>query len=485
MRRSRGMSTLIDLENAAPDVLFHTAPGTDEPIWPLVRMSVAQAMAAVELGSEAVSETARTSIPSLAWRYAKAFMPARELPPRRRSRGVAFVVGGTTVRVHGEYLENWLVDPLARVAQNGVVFQSRPLNGRPEYPFTYSLDASFARLDVKNRLRPTRKRPVEAVRTVLTEIAPSLEISIEPSILDEIAHQASYALSRVDRVNRVFGNLLDRVQPELVVMEDASYGSSAPVIRMMKSQGVRVVEPQHGWIGQSHGAYNFGRAMRSPELFATLPDELLTFGDFWSSSIEHPSRVVAIGKPHMDTMRQDLVPFGERSRTVLIASSVSQPDAMSSFVIAVRDALPPDWTIVFRTHPTERSTQHERYPRLVAADRIDFDSQTDVYESLKTCRAVIGVASTVLYEALAMGCHVFVRDSPYADFYIDDVFGETLRDASSLERLAQTLAHDAPPSLGEVQLDRFWKRNAVGNFSEYLAGFAHAGRATVANKPGW
>jgi hypothetical protein len=219
--------------------------------------------------------------------------------------------------------------------------------------------------------------------------------------------------------------------------------------------------------------------MRSPELFATLPDELLTFGEFWSSSIEHPARVVAIGKPHMDTMRHDLIAFGERPRTVLIASSVSEPDAMSSFVIAVRDALPSEWTIVFRPHPSERSTQHERYARLVSASRIEFDSQTDVYESLKTCRAVIGVASTVLYEALAMGCHVFVRDSPYADFYLDDVFGTPLRDPASLASMAQTLMHDVAPDCGEGQVDRFWKRNAVENFAQHLADARRAGRAIV------
>lgn len=403
-------------------------------------------------------------------RYARAFLPGRSTVPKPKaaSPALCFLVGGTTIRQQSGVTQNWLVDPFARSVSNSVVIQSRPSTARPDLDSTWSLDAAFARLDVIHRLRPRRTPPLDEVTRVVAAVAPLLEVPISQSVLDGIAQRVSYRLSRVEATNQLFDRLLDRLRPDIVVMEDASYGAYANAVRLMKQRGVRVVEPQHGWIGPSHAAYNFGAAMREPELFATLPDSLLTFGEFWSTSIRHPGSVVAIGKPHMDAMRHDLPAYEIRPRSVLIASSVSDPDAMSSFVLEVRDALPDDWTVVFRPHPSERSTQELRYPRLVGSHRIQFDTETDVYESMRASRAVIGVASTVLYEALAMGCHVFVRDSPYSDFYIDDVFGEPIRGADGVTHLAETLSRDTPPVLSGQELEAFWMPNAVDNFAYYI-----------------
>lgn len=468
MRTSRGTTTLLALEDAAPEVLFRTAPGTDEPIWPHVRFLLASAMAKVELGTEAVSSATGGSSWREFSRYAHAFIPGRIGPRRVRETGLIFFVGGTTVRTTGPTIENWLVDGFARAVANSTVFQGRPLRGRPAFASTYSLDAAFARLDVFNRLRPTTEPPIHAVRSVLTEVAAELDVPVSVPALDAIAQQVSYSLSRVDRMNQVFARALDRVHPDIVIMEDASYGGYAHVIRMMKGRGIHVVEPQHGWIGPSHAAYNFGRAMRAPELLVTLPDTLLTFGDFWSATIRHPGRVVAVGKPHMNAMADALPPFGERPRTVLIASSVSEPEKMSEFVLQVRNALPVSWRVIFRPHPSERSTQASRYPRLASATGVEFDSNTDVYESMRSTRAVIGVASTVLYEALAMGCHVFVCESRYADFYVDDAFGATIGGLAGVSRMAETLSSGGPPPLGDEQLARYWKPNAIEGFRDYV-----------------
>lgn len=468
MLTSQSTSTLVALEDSGVPALFHTLPGSNEPIWPHLRMELAQAMSTAELGTESVSETVNSAIGAIVSHYARAFFPWQSRVPRSASPALCFLVGGTTIRRHGDIAQNWLVDPFARAVANSVVVQSRPLTARPDFASTWSLDAAFARLDVFHRLRPLREPPLDEVTQVVAAVAPLLEVPISQPELDGIALRVSYRLSRVEATDRVFSRILDRVRPDIVVMEDASYGAYGNVIRLMKRRGIHVVEPQHGWIGPSHAAYNFGAAMGEPKLFETLPDSVLTFGEFWSTSIRHPGSVVAIGKPHMDAMRHDLPAYENRPRSVLIASSVSDPDAMSSFVLEVRDALPDDWTVVFRPHPSERSTQERRYPRLVGAHRILFDTETDVYESMRRSRAVVGVASTVLYEALAMGCHVFVRDSPYSDFYIDDVFGEPIRGADGVTHLAETLSRDTPPVLSGQELEAFWMPNAVDNFAHYI-----------------
>lgn len=468
MRTSQGTAALLALEDASPDILFHTVPGTDVPIWPHVRMAMAQAMAAVELGSESVSDLNGAGRWSLIKRHAAAYLPRRRRPTSSSVGALCFLVGGTTVRTTAQGVENWLVDEFARTDPGAIVFQHRPLRARPALENTFSLDADFARLDVAHRLRPLAEPPREAVGRVVFDSAVRLDIPIDTSVLESITQSASYSLSRIGRVERVFSRVLDRMQPNVVVMEDASYGSYAHVIQMMKARGIHVVEPQHGWIGPSHAAYNFGAAMRAPQLLTTLPDSLLTFGDFWSTNIRHPGHIVSIGKPHMNEMSRDVPAPDERPRAVLIASSVSAAEETTDFVLAVRDALPHDWSVIYRVHPSERSTQSSRYPRLVGVAGVEFDTNADVYESMKSSRAVIGVASTVLYEALAMGCHVFVRDSPFAQYYIDDVFGAPLAGAEGIAHMAEALVSGAQPSMDASTRDRYWKPDAVNNFAKYV-----------------
>lgn len=468
MRTSQGTAALLALEDASPDILFHTVPGTDVPIWPHVRMAMAQAMAAVELGSESVSDLSRAGTWHLVKRHLAAYVPTRRQPTSLSSGGLCFFVGGTTVRTTARGLENWLVDDFARTDARAAVFQDRPLRGRPVLANTFSLDADFARLDVAHRLRPLAEPPREAVSRVVKECGDRLDVPIAAEVLESIVHSASYSLSRIDRVQRVFARVLDRMQPDVVVMEDASYGSYGHVIQMMKARGIHVVEPQHGWIGPSHAAYNFGAAMHTPQLFVTLPDALLTFGDFWSSIVRHPGDIVSIGKPHMNEMSRHVPALDKRPRAVLIASSVSATEETTDFVLAVRDALPQDWSVIYRVHPSERSTQSNRYPRLVGVAGVEFDTNTDVYESMKSSRAVIGVASTVLYEAVAMGCHVFVRDSPFAQYYIDDVFGAPLAGAEGIAHMAEALVSGAQPSMNASIRDRYWKPDGVKNFVAYV-----------------
>src|SRR5690606_14938677 len=126
-----------------------------------------------------------------------------------------------------------------------------------------------------------------------------------------------------------------------------------------------------------------------------LPDELLTFGAYWSDSIRYPGRVTAIGKPHLE--RQASAAPGIRRRRLLVVSSRTSPERTDEFVIGLRALLPDEWSIAFRPHPGERSETQSRYPLLSAHNGVTVDLEPDVYESLKTSTAVVGEASTVLF----------------------------------------------------------------------------------------
>jgi len=203
-----------------------------------------------------------------------------------------------------------------------------------------------------------------------------------------------------------------------------------------------------------------------------LPDDLLTFGTFWSDLIRFPGQTVAVGKPRLDEARAGAL--ASEKRTVLVVSSVSERDAVSDLTLAIRAGLDSSWSVELRPHPSERATVANRYSRLFAHPGISFDMTPDLYDSLGKAAAVVGTASTVLYEALALGVAVFVRESILSDLYLDaDLFPFRLRGEADLESMliairSGRLEHQAPA------MHTVFAPNAIDNFARYAAAHTSA-----------
>lgn len=468
LKTARGTSALLALEDAAPDVLFEKLPGASVPLWPDVRSDFMYVLQEHDFG--AVSVGTAPSSRSQAWlRLMRALLPSRWDAWQLHSlRSALFLVGGGTTHVVDGKIRNWLVgDYVEQFPALSAILQWRSIDSRkPAFPLTRSLDPMITRAAGYARLSRRKVDPGRVLKLV-GELARRLDERITGEQIEAIASSATYAASSSPHVEAQFSRVLDRVDPRVVLMEDASYGGRAALVALMKERGILVAEPQHGWIGPTHGAYNFGAAMREPELRATLPDELLTFGEYWSDGIRHPASSVAIGKPHLESMALHARDRVDRPREVLLVSSVTDPEATTEFTLALRGGFPDNWVIRFRPHPSERATLRSRYPRLLTEPGITLDENSDVYESLGTARGVIGVASTVLFEALAMGCRVFVRESPFTDYYVGDLFGNTFDGTRDVERIVRTMVEDLDHQ-DESAYDSIWKPGAVENFRAWL-----------------
>jgi len=469
LKTARGTRALLDLEDDAPDVLFEKLPGASVPFWTTVRTGFWVAMQDHDFGSEPITTPSQRKgrIAALST-LARAFLPSRRDARRLRSqRDGLYLVSGATTHVAGGKVRNWLVGDFADLfPESSAILQWRSI-GHPDPAFspTTSLDALVTRAAGHARLS-RRDVDLRGVRRLVDEIARRLDDRITAEQLDAIASSAAYSALIAPHVESQFSRVLDRVRPRVVLMEDASYGSWAALVALMKSRGILVAEPQHGWIGPTHGAYNFGAAMWEPELRATLPDELLTFGEYWSEGIRHPARVTPVGKPHLEAMRGRAPEWGDRPREVLLVSSTADPEATTKFALSLRDALPADWLVRFRPHPEERLTVASRYPGLISEPRILLDQNSDVYESLARARGVVGVASTVMFEAVAMGCQVFATDSPFADYYVGDLFGSVIKGPQDAGLIAEALREgDVSPS---ASFGGLWKPGARANFRAWM-----------------
>ncbi|CAD5138677.1 conserved protein of unknown function [Microbacterium sp. Nx66] len=464
-RTSDAVRRLLDLEDDAPDVVRETLPGASVPFWAQVRMRVAWALSAQQTGSVDVTPGTWNRWKQ-ARRIARAQLPDRwDAPRRARRHDVCFYVGGGTLAASDGTALNWLVDDFAGAAGDAVVVQQQPLPsplGRPSFRPTLTMDAANARVTMRVRGAHPSDAVGRSIESLLADFARRL--GQEPGAFAKIAQRAvrdeNYRRPQLDELRR----LIDRVRPRVVLFDNGSYTYHGESVGLFKDAGAYVAEPQHGWIGPSHAAYNYGRLFREPALRRALPDEVLTFGDFWSDSIRHPGRVTAIGKPHLE--RQAASAPASRRPQVLVVSSRTDPERTDALVIELRGLLDDSWSVVFRPHPGERYETGGRYPRLSAHPGVTVDEQPDVYESLKQTTVVVGEASTVLFEARAFGCEVIPRDSAFAAAVIGDAFGDRVQDARQIaDRIRSSAGHRTAARVD----DSIWATHAVQNFRDWLA----------------
>lgn len=466
-RTSAAMRQILDLENESPDALLELLPGTTVPFWAQVRVQIAWALSAQETGSVEVATTSTWSRWGEAKRVARGYLPSRWDAVRRAvPHDVCFFVSGVTLAAEDDRARNWLVDDFAEVAGDAVVVQHRPLPspvGRPVFHPTWSMEAATARARWRARGKPLTPGFAASMKDLLSEYARRLRQPVEAftAIGQRVLRNESLRPYQLDEL----GRMLDRTRPKIVFFDNGSYTYNGESLGLMKDAGAYVVEPQHGWIGPSHAAYNFGRVFEQPGLRRALPDELLTFGTYWSESVRHPGRTTAIGKPHLE--RQAALASPERPNQILIVSSRTDPETTDAFIVDLHAQIGNRWSIVFRPHPGEREQTRHRYPRLSATPDIEVDDSPDVYESLKKSAVVIGEASTVLFEARAFGCQVIARDSPFAENVIGDAFGERVDGVEqTVSRLREMGAGGADLTATDPSI---WSPRPIETFDQWLA----------------
>jgi len=467
---SSSTQAVLDLEDRAPDVLFDAVDGR-VPLWPQFRTGVWTALNTPTYGlSRPVLSKPRSRF--RAWTHiARSFLaPTLDAPRSAQHAPVCFVANGTTVFAEGNREFNWLVGPFATMSGvDAAIVQWGPLPGRwgkPLHDATWSMEPASVRAQTLQRF--SRRDSSDEVTRIVREVLRKLDVELPAGAAESIIEGAVARERERPFQIAAFSRMLDRVQPAVVVMEEASYGTYAAHIQVLRDRGIVVAEPQHGWIGPTHAAYNFGAAMYEGPLRATLPDHLLTFGDYWGTGLRFPGTITTIGKPHLDmAVSKYSLPMAHR-RQVLVASSTTDPEAMTDVVLSLRARLTREFDIVFRPHPSERLTLTERYPRLIGVDGVIFDHRGEVYEALGAARALVGVASTVLFEATAFGCQVFALDSPMAEYYVGDRFGP-LVDPARLDGMVEEIT-GSTPARDTTGLDAaMWAPSAGENFCRWLA----------------
>ena len=472
MVESAGMRVLLDLEDAAPDVLFEQVGATGAYFWPLARWPVSRAIAETDVGTTLPVYATPTPLQRLKRAAIMAIPNPYSTANAPRQVENLFMVNGRTRIPTPHGFVNWLTDDFAAaLGSDAIVVQDvytgtlNPPQNRPLLrATTFSYSRALDRIENRARRNPLDERVERSLRDAMDEVFRLLPFEVSGALRERATTDALGRARRVPHADREFSRLLDRVQPRRIYMQTAAYGPRSSQIRLAHERGIAVSELQHGWIGSSHAAYNFGSAMHADPLVGSLPDTLLTFGEFWGQDIRFPGTVVPIGKPSFEHARRAAPPFAERTERVLFVLSNYLPDEVKRVVRQMRTALPGGWTIALRPHPVERTTVGTIYADELALPGIELDGIDDAHASMADSRAVVGFSSTMLYEALALDCHVAVIESVLGEHYANpEIFPLRIHDDESVEAAVRSF-RGAPTVADRALGDRVWKPDPVRHF---------------------
>lgn len=264
----------------------------------------------------------------------------------------------------------------------------------------------------------------------------------------------------------LFKNLFYLKKPEIIFIEDASYGSNAYVVKAAKDQGIKVGEIQHGFVGKSHMAYNYSESVVNSNLYKEyLPDYFLTYGDFWGEEITLPSRKVTIGKPSIQVHAAKQNKIKKENVILFISSGNTLEETQKVLNIILNNTNGTDWRVKFRPHPLENGNVKERYGRLIEGG-MAIDLNNNVYDSIIESECVIGDISTVLFEAMAFENKIIIsylsRHNPQVTFPESSVLIleiDDLKDISTILDKHKNLKFD---------YSKVWARDWEKNFDTFL-----------------
>jgi hypothetical protein len=228
---------------------------------------------------------------------------------------------------------------------------------------------------------------------------------------------------------------MKKIRPKILFLQNSHYGGTSFLIKWSKDMEIKTGEFQHGLIIKTHLAYNFGSAvLASTEYKKYLPDYLLTYGEFWSESINTPVKKINIGNPHLSLKLEESKRHQRHDtlKKILVVSEVSIGSPLIKFTKDLASRLPKDeYRIIFRLHPNEIKFE-ETYKDLTTFENVELSKSGDIYDHIFESDYIVGTTSTALFEAYACNKNVCIYDTTLSRSIIPTDFGIWFKDIDEL-----------------------------------------------------
>ena len=209
---------------------------------------------------------------------------------------------------------------------------------------------------------------------------------------------------------KYFLKFLEEVRPRLVLYLDS--GNMKGMIKAANQLEITNVVVQHALMSPLNPLYRYHAEVPESEISETLPDYILTFGEFWNHEFMLPRETIAVGFPYYEnTVSQYRQKRRNNDGKSILIASVPLPKKELARIGVELASLLPDHTIYYKLRREEYQDWRAHYPRefsttpnLKVIDSVD----QSIYEYFFICDYVISTNSTALYEGLSLGLLAFI-----------------------------------------------------------------------------
>lgn len=269
------------------------------------------------------------------------------------------------------------------------------------------------------------------------------KFSIDINIMSLIIKQIKKYRIQFSYYNKLFSK--NNIRKIFIV---CSYGLE-PLISAAKKHNIEVIEIQHGTISPEHMGYHFPGTKSVPY----FPDKILLFGDYWKETTCLPlddKNIISYGYPYFTEQQKEYRHIEQQKNSVLFISqwTIGTKLVDIAFNFAERN---PELQVEYKLHPKEYESWEQLYPKLVEAKKLSNfklcdSSRNDLYEVLNSVEYVVGVYSTVLYEALALGKKTILMKLPGVENMKNLVENKIVFLVSNELELKECLTSDSSPN---------------------------------------
>ena len=316
-------------------------------------------------------------------------------------------------------------------------------------------------------VRPTHLRKAsDLVQLVADRAQRHVGWRLDNERRDVLIHMLARKTASMPGQYNAYTKLLGRICPKLLMVGAGCYGPAASLIAAAKSLGICTAEYQHGAVSAGHDAYNFAPAIRDSAAYQrTLPEHFLGYGKWWNDQINAPVQKWAIGNPHRTARLSELGNPETTQKDILILSDGIEFNLYLDLARSLRShAKAMGLRIVLRPHPLERTRALQVSAK--ETDGLQIDSNTDLYQSLRTAHTVVSEVSTGLFEAVGVVKRILIWDTPKSRFgYPSHPF----KKFSSVDALLEELEKSDGCVHGEAISDeQIWSNSWRCNFDAFI-----------------
>jgi len=226
----------------------------------------------------------------------------------------------------------------------------------------------------------------------------------------DLTHEIEDVLGTRTVMLPFFNKIIRRVKPRIAIVVVAY--TSPFFIEACKQNQIPVIEIQHGMFSRYHLGYDYSAI--TPQLY--FPDHVWLWGRYWRDAANLPKRCQykEVGWPLFEDHRENTQQSKEPDCLFISQGSVGKKIAEEALQLR-RDR--PEIKIYFKLHPSEYQTWQQEYPELLKAGiQVLTAEDGGIYDWLAKIRYVVGGYSTVLAEAIGMGCRVGVLNVPGREY---------------------------------------------------------------------